>query len=389
MTTDTKPALGYDLFSQGADESAKQSKSASNFPDRVPYFTIKKGEKAVLRFLIDAYAWDDGAGNSYPGWIVVRQHSYVPTKPKPLTKADGKPYEGGWSDTRGAVCRKTILPGAGGITIAEYLGDGDGGCFICDHMKKPDNKPYNANGKTWALACLREPVLGDGTEAMGGEKKKGKIVGYKDATREVTREGEDDPVIEKAIVLVNQADSNFFTTLKDHADIMETVLNTDFVVTRKEDGKDTDYGIVSLNNTQLFDLRTPGLLAERYPNLPNLPAIVMEQASEDYFTRFFDTRTENLPGKKPEADAEATASTEGAPAAQQVKPDTDAGVTASAPASAIADRVRGYKPGDGEASTETSTDVPDAQEQAEEAAAEEPTPEADPTAGAAGMRAFG
>lgn len=352
-TTTAQP--NFDLFSQGADESAKQSKSGGgNFPDRVPYLSIEDGKKEYIRFLIDAYPFVDEAGVQRPGWIVVQQHSFVKTKPKPEKKADGKPYEGNWSSTRGAVCRKTILPGAKkpdgtGLTIAEYLNDGlDDGCFICDHMKKPDGKPHNPNGKTWALACLREPVMGDGSEALGGPNKKGKIVGFKDATRDVTRtdkDGNETTTPEKAIILVNQADSNFFTTLKDHADIFETVLNTDFVVTRKGTGTDTDYAIVALNNTSLFDLRKPGLIEERYPDLPDLPAIVMEQASHDYYTRFFDTRVENLPGKKPEATAETA--TDGAPAEQQEKPSNDAApaTEASATAKDIADRVRSYKPG--------------------------------------------
>ncbi len=380
--------VNVDLFAQGADESARQAKSGGGNFDKVNYLSLDDGEKAYVRFLIDARPFVDEAGNNRPGWIVVQQHSFVKTKPKPERKADGKPYEGGWPATMGAVCRKTILPGAGGKTIAEFLGDGlDDGCFICDQMRKPDGKPHNSNGKTWALAVLREPVLGDGSEALGGEAKKGKVIGYRDKTRQVTRtapDGTETTTEEKAVVVVNQADTNFFTTLKDYADEFETVLNLDFIVTRKGTGKETDYAIVAIpNSIGVIDFRTPGLIEERYPNLPDIAAIVMEQAGQDYYTRFFDTRVENLPGKKPESDQEAAPSEGGAPASQQVKPDTDAPVgTDEATANDIAARVRAYSPGGG-ASDSTSPE-PEAQPDPSPTEIADAAPAAD-----GGMRDFG
>lgn len=289
-------------FRKGA-EAAKEaaSKSGGSAFARTHFFGIKDGERAVVRLLTD-----------YNDWLVVSQHSMVPTRPAP---AD---FTGNWPASNTAVCRKDVA-------FTGVYAD----CFVCDHVQIK-GKPAKAVQRSWALAVLREEV----TEG-------GRLVGYRDQVRKVAEMRDGKPtgveIEEKAIVVINMAYNNFFNALEGYSSIYGTVLDRDYLIKRTGGGLDTQYQIVPLDPITLadgrrFDLREPDLMA-RYQPLPDLEAIVTERSSDDYYARFFDVR---LP--QPTSQSAGTSNPAVAAAqAEVISHDVDADQLA-----ALAQRVKGY-----------------------------------------------
>jgi hypothetical protein len=327
-------------FRRGADEAEKAAQFSGTFA-RTHFFKIEDKEKAVIRMLTEA-----------DSWIIVDQYQFIPTKPKP------EGWEGNWPSHMGAVSRSD--PALKGMFENDY---------IAEFMRKPDGKPYKPSPRTWALACLREEVVGDGSEEKGGEAYKGKVVGYRDQTREVTRKkesGEEETTIEKVIVVINMGYKNFFSPFDGFYRTYGTLLDRDYVVMRKGEGMSTDYQIAPLDPIG-YDVRDPevakryGLVAkdghvEPGPDCPvRLETVILNMASDDYYGRFFDPRvttTQNRGG--------------GASADQQGKPEAD--VTDDR-IREMAERIKGYS-GNGDTSAEpdpdnatgtaTATEVPQA-----------------------------
>lgn len=337
-------------FRKGAEEADKASQFASFA--RTHFLKIDDGKSAILRFLTDA-----------PGWIVVDMHQNIPTKPKPSD------YKGeNWPTAMPAVCRYDKNNGV------RTFPDLDG-CFICDVLTKQNSKIKKPTGRVWALAVIREAVIGDGSDELGGPAMQGKTLGYRDATRTVKKtdaEGKptDEEVEEKAIIVVNQGNKNFFSPLSGFANFHGTVLDRDYVVQRKGTGTATDYNLINLEPITLpdgrpFDLRDPKLFEERYGMTPDaanamLEDIVSQRASDDYYGQWFDPSKSSSSGT-------AAASANNVPD-QSGEPDEDA-------MQALKDRIEGYKP-DG------ATDAAAAPAAAQEA----PAPGAAPAAG--GMRSY-
>lgn len=316
-------------FREGAEAAGEAAKGAQF--DKVDYFGIEDGEQAIIRFLHDWMTERNPDGSvkyphlahpSFPtstSWIVVNQHSSVPTKGAP------QGYQGNWPRNMGATCRKD-----------EAFGGAFPDCFICEQMRKPDGKPYPASGRSWALACLREEV-----------RENGAIVGYKDKVKEVAVVGPDgkptgETVLKKAIVIVNMGWKNFFSALEGFGKVYGTVLDRDYIVIRKGSDLTTDYQIVALDPIPMqdgsrFDVRNPEHHA-RYANEIDIPAMIAERASDEFFGKFFDTR---VTWTQPTKDGESGSS---APSGEQQKPNTE---VSEDKMRAIADRVKGYKPEDG------------------------------------------
>lgn len=285
-------------FRKGADASADASKGGGNFP-KTHYFGLSDAESAIVRFLTDK---DD--------WPVVDQHMNVPTKNQPKDWPDGA----NWPAKMGAVCRadKALKP--------VYAN----GCYICDNLidGKAVKKP---SGRTWALACLREEVFGDGTLEMGGQEMKGKVVGICDQVREVAILDKDgkptgDSTKEKAVVVVNMGYKNFFSALHGFAGHYGTVLDRDYLIKRKGTDETTTYAIIPLDpidigqapanppNPQFpnrYDLRAPEF-AERYKTDIDLVDLLLDRSSDEFYARFFDKRVESPPLKKKEGDTSVT-----------------------------------------------------------------------------------
>lgn len=246
-------------FRKGGEAGEEASAKASVRFAKVEYFSLEDKEQGLLRFLTE-----------HTDWITVDQHQMIPTKSKP---AD---YTGNWPEKMGAVCRKD--------KAFDY-----GECYICDFglEKGKGGKVKRPQPRTWALACRREEVI-----------ENGRVVGIKDKLREVQRkkEGSDETetVIEKDIVVVRFAWSNFWHNIQAAAGHYGTVLDRDYLVQRKGSGLDTDYSILPIDpvpaaDGEKFDLRNPDFM-KLYANDYDLEEIITGQSSEEYYARFFDPR---------------------------------------------------------------------------------------------------
>lgn len=268
-------------YRRGAEAAKEASKGGGNFA-RTEFFKLDDGEVAILRFLTDAEPEPDGSG----GWINVLQHQMIPTKPKP------EDYTGNWPERMGCVCRNDEA----------FIGVYED-CYICDHIVD-GNKVKKPGTRTWALACIREEVLGDGSEELGGPSELGKRVGLRDATREVTipaKEAADgqparkeEKITEKKIVVVNMGFKNFFGILQAFAAKNGTILDRDFWIRRSGAGLDTQYQIVSeepirMENGEVFDLRESKFM-DRYKTNLDLIDTITERSDNEFYARFFDPR---------------------------------------------------------------------------------------------------
>lgn len=298
-------------FRSGA-EAAKEASKSPQFA-RTSYLSMKDQEEQIVRFLTDS---DD--------WLTVDQHNFVPTRSKP----DDWPKESNWPNSMSATCRKTKLED--GSTLFDD-------CYICDHMEKPDGKPYRASGRTWALAVLREEVTDDD----------GEVLGFRDQTEEVTKtvDGKEKNVTQPKVVIVNQGYRNFFSILQGFAGRYGTILDRDYFIKREGDSTDTTYQIVPLDPLDAdhpetgeevrFDLREPAFMAKYTDAMPDLEEVLMEKASEEFYALFFD-KTKPQPARR---DSESSDSDSDEP---EAKPKPTADVDSDEKVKALAERVKGY-----------------------------------------------
>lgn len=257
-------------FRKGAAAAAEASKGAQFA--RTNFFKLEDGESIILRFITPA---DE--------WITVQQHQMIPTKDAP------KGYKGDqWPERMGAVCRRDEA----------FSGLYDD-CYICDFLVD-GNKIRKPGARVWALACIREEVIGDGSEDLGGPAMKGKVVGYKDGTREETRKVDDKEVTQtvKNIVVVNMGWRNFFSVLDGFAARYGTITDRDYWIKRVGSTTDTTYQIVPANEPIAVNVNgeavtldpTNPVFADRYKTDINLEEIITERSNDEFYARFFDRR---------------------------------------------------------------------------------------------------
>ena len=288
-----------------AEEAAKSSKR-----DRPGFWSLTDGQSCLLRFINDA----DPNVAVPQSWITVRQHSMVPTKPRP------KDVTGNWPKSMGAMCRNAHP------FSARY-----DGCPICQ-MTNSEGKKLVASSRTWALALEREEVI-----------EGGQVVGIRTKTKEVQSVDDEgnpkgDVRVVPSVVVINQGWKNFFAHLSGFAGRYGTVVDRDYYITRKgATQNDTTYQIVpaeplSLDDGSRLDLRRPEVVAMMFPEgtLPNLAKIVAEQASDDYFGRFFFDLPEK--GKSGGAQQPAAPSSDQAPDANRLAALRERMTAAAAPA---------------------------------------------------------
>lgn len=320
-------------FRRGGKAAKEAAAQKSRF-DKIDYFKLEDGESIILRFLTDVdphwvhadtgqvvYRYDDGVppDNSGKwietgGWITCDQHSFVPTKPAPAG------YTGNWPKSMGANCRRDPA-------FNEVYSD----CFICDHMKKSDGKPFSRTARVNAYAFVREEIYDNG-----------RLSGYKTKLVERQRTDKDgnptgDKYMDPVIQHVQMADRNFFANLRGYGDHYGTILDRDFKITRSGSGmNDTSYTFIPCdpvpNPTEEtrdqfpnLDLRNPAV-AEKFGvgdycpedkvSRTTLAELVADRASDEYYGRFFDTRV--TVDTKGGGDSGG-----GAPIEQQEKPSTD------------------------------------------------------------------
>lgn len=251
---------------QQAEEAAKQQNLSGN--KRNIYFTIKEDRgTAVLRLVDDE-----------KDWIYTRQHSYVPTKGPDESMSDE--VKAKWPKRSGAVCRHDDA-------FKGVYSD----CYICDHMRKEDGKPYAGSIRLWARAIVRVPVIGTDEHVDMGLIKPhmvGQPVDYDDS---MVPDPEGNRQIPEVVIL-NFSMNNFFGALQGYYDVNGTVLDRDFHITRKGTGKDTDYSIIARDplykeDGSVYDLRDPEIRAQ-YENVLDLEAEISRQASDEHYAKYFD-----------------------------------------------------------------------------------------------------
>ena len=217
---------------------------------------LADGESAYLRFITPVERM-----------ITMRCHDGVPTKPAPAGLQSDK-----WPAQMSSVCR-----------YDKAFGGHYPDCVICD--QKPTNKwgdVIKARPKTFAIACLRTPY-------------NGRMI---DAPREFTVKGDGDgapdkTVKERALVVVEQAGSNFWDNLRPYAMKYGTLSDRDYQITRQGKDKDTKYiPFVEDKDEILY----PGSQAwqvyedEMQRQGLDLDAFILNLASDEYYARFFDRR---------------------------------------------------------------------------------------------------
>lgn len=381
-------------FSRGGGDAieAEEALSASrgNFTSfrKTNYLpTIGKGNKIVLRYLLDS---DD--------WYYIESHPGAPTKPQPLSWPKDRKYPASMP----AVCRydKSFKADPEKGLDAVYTD-----CYICDaKLINKFGKECKPVVRVYTLAILREEVLGTQEMATAGQitaEMVGRVVGYRDGTREVEVPKKDDKgeaikgpdgktvmetIVEPAIIVVNQAVNNYFQGLQSLHGIFsaqgESILDRDFIVQQNNDGKDVEFQHIPLNPTASLKPGTESWkrfakAIEEQGDSVDIPTILMDRSSDDFFATFFDPTKEAPKREGSSSDAKGTSEASSAPEAQQNAAPTNEPANADALA-AMRARVRGAG---ATAPAETPTPQATTQEEPAAAAQEEPTPVAAPAGG--------
>lgn len=385
--------------SEGGAAAEAAAKSGGKF-SKTGYFKLDGSPQgiaagnhvAIIRLLNEHIRRPDGDPRAHAvtsaygvPWITVDMHSMVPTKPQPADWPEGR----NWPKSMGAVCRNDK------VFRARY-----GDCYICTTKKVVKGKEvqFPAGPRTWALAVLREEVVGTAemvAQGMIPQTMVGTVVGYRDKTKEVAKmvDGKDSGEVEivPEIVIIQQAWKNFWSSLSGMAARYTTCMDRDYHITRSGNDTTTTYQIVPLDPIVLgennkyglpagtkYDMSIPELVQALYPDLPDLRPMVAENADDDYYARFFDPSKVSPPIKKEGDDAAAPAAGAAAPAGPANVPNAPSAEPTGDALAALRARVTqqtGAAPADAAAAT------PPAAEAAP--AAEAPATEAAPAAPAA------
>lgn len=279
-------------FRRGVEAVKTASTSTGSF-GRTGYFKLDDGERAFVQFISDPYEW-----------IPVDMHNRVPTKSKPVD------FEGNWPEFMNAVCRHT----KGENKLGIYPD-----CYICENLKNPRDpaKPFQRTSRTWAIAVLKEEVIGDGSAASGGEAKKGKRVGFRNKKIEVPVRGADGKptgeMQEKPeVVFVTMGWKNFFAALEGTAQVHDgSITHLIFAIQRSGEMLDTTYSITSMGEQRVkggkvVDFSDPefasqvgvtitgerdseGSLIKKYAPDIDIVKLLDERSSDEYYAKFFDT----------------------------------------------------------------------------------------------------
>jgi hypothetical protein len=162
-------------------------------------------------------------------------------------------------------------------------------------------KPY-ASTRLWAVAVIRKPVIGTQEHVDAGliePYQIGKPAFYEDETFEKDEFKDGQPTGKtlklKKYVVLNFAMENFFDKLLGFSNVYGTVLDRDYRVTRKGADTDTTYEIAPLDpqldpeTGKRFNLQNPDT-AKQYEYTFDLDKIIADQASDEHYEWFFDTR---------------------------------------------------------------------------------------------------
>lgn len=268
------------VFNKGAKAIEEQVAAGSVRSDRVDYLKVEDGKSVIIRMLTEGDAL-----------IRVAQHNYVKTKPAPK---DAKKWPKGIT----AVCREDVQ-------LAEMYPDG---CYVCTN-KLPNAQRTNEYAKpiprVWALAVLRQPVLGDGSPERGGPERSGKVVGYSDVIEEYDIRDDSGKVTGKGkrpkIVIINQAWQNFFAGLAHFYSVYGTLCDRDYLISKSGSGMEVQYPSAPLVETPNLKPGTESwkryekVLADREIDLDG---IVIGMSTDEWVARWLDpTKAVDKDGK--------------------------------------------------------------------------------------------
>ena len=322
----TAPVFGRGGESATETDDALAASRGGNFR-RTNYLPkIGKDKSIFVRYIMDSQEW-----------YYMMAHPSVPTKAKPGNWPEGRSYP----KSMPGVCRHDKA-----FKTANTYAD----CYVCDSgMLNDYGKPCNPVLRVWTIACIREEVIGTDemvAKSMITADKVGKRVGFKDATREVEETDADGKstgkkTIEPALIVVNQAMTNFFGGLQAMFGIFGTLCDRDYVLLQKHEKKDVDYQHIHMDETPNHKPGTPSW--DRYTQAIkdqgiDIPAMLMDRSSDDFYATFFDPTKEAVV-KKGKGKEESPTAAASAPAQQQAaapsnEPD-------QAQLAAMRDRVRG------------------------------------------------
>lgn len=275
-------------FRTGA-EAAKVVQTGSSFM-RLPYFSLKDGERKFVQFITDCDEWH-----------TVDTHAMVPTKAQPAG------WTSKWPATVQPVCRLTKMED--GLPLFPD-------CYVCSDIPDPrdSSKPFKRATRTWSLGVIVEEVFGDGSDKLGGPSRLGKRFGFRMKTVEsTTPEGEKVNVPD--IQVFTFAWGNFYAAIDGAASINDgTITNLIFAIQRSGTGTDTKYvpssvGVQTRNFNEEKYLKMCGIELKDgkkiYPPHMDIPKMIMDRASDDYFARFIDpTKTVEVKPEKKSNDVE-------------------------------------------------------------------------------------
>lgn len=277
------------VFTGGAEQAEERARAAQSFSGKVRYLSQDlreaKGAPVYIRVITE-----------HGQWIPVDVHQGVPTKPAP------KDFKGGkWPETMSAVCANDIafrLRGPDGKILDEFEPPAThyGHCYIHEGMADVRSKFGKLIARpvpmVFALVALREPVL----------DRNGAIVGMRDKTMEF--EGKKGAKAQQVPVIrvASHKWSNFFGPIRSSMVMTDSVCVRDFVVT--QDGTEIDVTPMD----QSPDHRPGTESWKAYDDALALTSIdlvkfVTDQATPEYYGRFFDPRVTVAAG--PEDDDEA------------------------------------------------------------------------------------
>jgi hypothetical protein len=175
--------------------------------------------------------------------------------------------------------------------------------------KKTKNGRYYPSIKLWARAVVRDEVLGTKAMLEAGDIEDwevGQPVGFQDHLidhEETDKEGKPTgkTVKRPEIVVINQSQQNFFGAVEANALSYGSACDRDYKVTREGSELDTTYSIVAMDpiieelesgKRRKWSLANAAVKAEYLKHAPDLEEVITDQASDEYFARFFDTRVE-------------------------------------------------------------------------------------------------
>lgn len=267
------------------EEAFKAARAAASDYLRTLYFKDDKGndiDSLVVRFITEA-----------TGVIKVAVHQGV--VPKKLANGKGP-------KAVTAVCRNDIQ-------VRRLLNLPEKDCYICN------NKLPNAFGRestpalrAFGLAALREEVIGDGSEALGGPELQGRSLGYADVPekfeiRDTDGKGTGEYDYRPTIVVVMQAWKNFWAPLH-HAWLMSdpyektrrTIRDKDFSIKKSGTGTEVTYSSFGLAPTPELVPGTPEW-HERYEKPLEdrgitLAKHVLDLASDKHYAKWFNAEQE-------------------------------------------------------------------------------------------------